>query len=61
LRTAEIDDIPLFGELTVLYIGAFAATLIAIILMALKEYAKTAMGLSERDVVLGPLSIEPND
>jgi hypothetical protein len=58
LRTAGIDDIPLFGELTVLYIGAFAAALVAIILMALKEYAKTAMGLSERDLVLGPAPAE---
>lgn len=53
LRTASIDSIPLFTELTVLYIGIFASALIAVLLMALKEYAKEAMGLTEQDLVLG--------
>jgi hypothetical protein len=53
LRTAGIDAIPLFTELTVLYIGIFAAALVGVILMALKEYAQEAMGLSEQDLVLG--------
>jgi hypothetical protein len=53
LRTAGIDAIPLFTELTVLYIGIFAAALVGVVLMALKEYAQEAMGLSEQDLVLG--------
>jgi hypothetical protein len=58
LQELGIDDIPLFRELTILYIGAFAAALVALILMALKEYAKTAMGLSERDMVLGQVATD---
>jgi len=58
LRTAGIDRIPLFTELTILYIAIFAAALIGLILMALKEYAKDAMGLSEEDLVLGGLSLD---
>lgn len=58
LRTAAIDSIPMFAELTVLYIGIFAAALVGLILMSLKEYAKDAMGLSEEDLVLGGLSID---
>jgi hypothetical protein len=54
LRTAGVDTIPMFTELTVLYIGIFAAALMAVILMALKENAKEAMGLSEQDLLLGP-------
>lgn len=53
LRTAGIESIPMFTELTVLYIGIFAAAMTALVLMALKEYAKEAMGLSEQDLVLG--------
>lgn len=52
LRTG-IDGIPFFTELTVLYIGSFAAALVATFLMALKEYAKNAMGLSEADLIRG--------
>jgi hypothetical protein len=33
LREAAIDDIPLFGELTVLFITAFAAAAVAMLLM----------------------------
>jgi hypothetical protein len=60
LRTAELDDIPMFNELCALYIGSFAAALTAVILMALKENAKEAMGLSEQDLILGPATnVEP--
>ena len=62
LRTAELDDIPMFKELCALYIGSFAAALTAVILMALKESAKEAMGLSEQDLILGPATtVEPTD
>lgn len=53
LRSAGIDAIPMFTELTILYIGIFASALLAVILMALKEYAKEAMGLSEQEMVVG--------
>lgn len=58
LRTAGIDQIPIFTELAVLYIGIFAAALVGLILMSLKEYAKDAMGLSEEDLVLGGLGVD---
>jgi hypothetical protein len=53
LRTTAIDDIPRLVELTALYVGAFLALLIAVSLMALKEYAKEAMGLSEHELMFG--------
>ena len=53
LRTAEIDDIPQLAKLTALYVGAFVALLIAVTLMALKEYAKEALGLSEHELMFG--------
>lgn len=53
LREAAIDDIPFFGELTVLYITAFAAAAIALLLMALKEYGRATMGFSDQELVLG--------
>jgi hypothetical protein len=53
LDTAKVDDIPSFLRLCGLYIGIFLSAEIAFILMALKEYAKDAMGLSERDIMLG--------
>ena len=53
MRAASIDSIPLFAELTALYIGIFASALTAVIMMALKEYAKEAMGLTERELMLG--------
>ena len=53
LQSSNIDGIPLFQELTALYIGAFGAASIALVLMALKEHAKEAMGLSEEDLMLG--------
>jgi len=54
LHTAKVDDIPSFTRLNVLFIGIFLSAEIAFILMALKEYAKEAMGLTERDLMLGP-------
>lgn len=53
LDTAKVDDIPSFLRMCGLYIGIFLSAEIAFILMALKEYAKEAMGLSERDIMLG--------
>ncbi len=53
LQTTGVDDIPSFTRLNILYIGIFLSAEIALILMALKEYAKDAMGLTERDLVLG--------
>jgi hypothetical protein len=53
LRTSAIDDIPQLVELTALYVGAFVALLIAVTLMALKEYAKEALGLSEHELMFG--------
>jgi hypothetical protein len=58
LETAAIDDIPLFGELTALYIGIFVTALAALIIMWLKEYAKEAIGLSEEDLLLGTPPVE---
>jgi hypothetical protein len=59
LEVATMSEIPYFAELTVLYIGSFLALLVALVLMGLREYAKEALGLSERDVVLGRILIEP--
>jgi hypothetical protein len=53
LRTLDIDKIPRLAELTALYLGAFVALLIAVTLMALKEYAKEALGLSEHELMFG--------
>jgi hypothetical protein len=60
LETARISEIPYFAELTVLYIGSFMSALVALVMMGLREYAKEALGLSERDVVLGRLLVEPD-
>jgi hypothetical protein len=53
LREATIDDIPFFGELTVLYITAFAAAAVALLLMVLKEYGRVTIGVSDQELVLG--------
>jgi hypothetical protein len=53
LRRTPIDNIPRLVELTLLYVGAFVALLIAVTLMALKEYAKEALGLSEHEMMFG--------
>jgi hypothetical protein len=58
LQDAATADIPYFAELTMLYIGSFLAALMAFALMGLREYAKEALGLSERDVVLGGIVVE---
>ena len=58
LATAGIDDIPMFVELTALYIGIFVTALAALIIMWLKEYAKEAIGLSEEDLLLGSTPVE---
>jgi hypothetical protein len=59
LDVASTDDIPYFAELTALYIASFLAVLVALVLMGLREYAKEALGLSEQDVVLGRVLVEP--
>jgi len=53
LRSSSIDAIPLLPELTILCISAFGTACVAVVLMALKEHAKEAMGLSEEDLMLG--------
>jgi len=53
LRTSEIDRIPRLVQLTAFYVGAFLALLVAVTLMALKEYAKEALGLSEHELMFG--------
>jgi hypothetical protein len=53
LRTSRIDGIPQVVKLTGWYLGSFLALLIAVTLMALKEYAKGALELSEHDLVFG--------
>jgi len=53
LRTSEIDRIPRLAQLTAYYMGAFLALLVAVTLMALKEYAKEALGLSEYELMFG--------
>ena len=53
LRTSEIDRIPGLVQLSAFYVGAFLALLVAVTLMALKEYAKEALGLSEHELMFG--------
>jgi hypothetical protein len=53
LTQAAIEDIPFFGELTALYIGAFLSAIAAALLMMLKEHAKEIMGISEEALMLG--------
>jgi hypothetical protein len=53
LRTADIDSIEMFSQLTALYMGIFVSALMAIVVMALKEHAAHAMGLSEHAFLLG--------
>ena len=40
-------------ELTGFYFGVFVSLLVAVTLMALKEYAKEAMGFSEYELMFG--------
>lgn len=53
LRNTVNDDVPLFTQLTALYVGTFAALVLALTILALKEYAKGELGLTERDLILG--------
>jgi hypothetical protein len=53
LRASSLQSIPEVVKLTSLYIGVFVALLVAVTLMALKEYAKEAMGLSEHELMFG--------
>jgi hypothetical protein len=53
LRTSKMQDVPEVIELTGLYFGVFVSLLAAVTLMALKEYAKEAMGLSEYELMFG--------
>ncbi len=54
LAVADIDNIPFFPKLTVLYIGIFVTAELALLLMALKEYLKQTMALSEIELIVGP-------
>lgn len=58
LRTTGMESIPMFTELTALYIGIFAAAMTALALMAIKEYGKEAMGLSDQELMFGQGSAE---
>jgi hypothetical protein len=53
LRTSKMQDVPDVIELTGLYFGVFVSLLAAVTLMALKEYAKEAMGFSEYELMFG--------
>ena len=59
LGGTAIGNIPLFAELSALYIGIFASAMLALVLMALKEYAKEAIGLTEQELVFSAWSSEP--
>jgi hypothetical protein len=52
-------EIPYYSDLTLLYLGIFLGPLLATLLMCVREYAKDALGLTERDVVLGRILEEP--
>jgi hypothetical protein len=58
LGQTTIGKIPLFAELSALYIGVFASAMLALVLMALKEYAKEAIGLTEQELVFSTWSPE---
>jgi len=58
LGRTTIGNIPLFAELSALYIGIFASAMLALVLMGLKEYAKEAIGLTEQELVYSALSSE---
>ena len=59
LEVTPTTDIPYFTELSLLYVGAFLAPLLAVLLMGIREYAKEALGLTEGDMVLGRLLADP--
>ena len=58
LRTTGMESIPMFTELTALYIGIFAAAMTALTLMAIKEYGKETMGLSDQELMFGQRNAE---
>jgi hypothetical protein len=60
LGALSLTDIPNVMELTALYVGAFLTAVLALALMGFREYAKDALGLSERDVVLGRVLEDPD-
>ena len=60
LAVTPTSEIPYFTQLTLLYIGVFLAPLLAVLLMGVREYAKDALGLTERDMVLGRILAEPD-
>ena len=53
LRNTGNDEVPMFTQLTALYVGMFAAAVLALTILALKEYAKAELGLTERELILG--------
>jgi hypothetical protein len=58
LDAAKPSRIPHFAGLTFFYIGAFLGPLVAVLLMAIREYAKDALELTERDLVLGRILVD---
>lgn len=63
LITATIDDIPYFVALTAFYIGGITCALAAVLLVLLKEYARSTLGLSEAEVLGGRMvdeALEPD-
>jgi len=58
LETTPIEQIPYFTALSCLYIGAFLGPLLAVLLMGVREYAKDALELTERDIVLGRILLD---
>jgi hypothetical protein len=59
LDVTSSREIPYFSQLAFLFIGAFLAPMLAVLMMAVREYAKEALGLSERDIVLGRILVHP--
>ncbi len=53
LRNTANEEVPLFTQLTAFYVGMFAASVLALTILALKEYAKGELGLTERELILG--------
>lgn len=58
LEATSIEQIPYFTALSFLYIGAFLGPLLAVLLMGVREYAKDALELTERDMVLGRILVD---
>jgi hypothetical protein len=61
LTMATIDDIPYFAELTAWFIGTIAAALAGVLLVLLKEHARSTLGMSEGELLEGGRStVEPS-